>query len=232
MMSTQLPGILFGLPLAVAFLSSSTKVSAATANFNFSRTPAVNYTTNTFNASPPFSDLSLTQSGAIANDAPTAGALNANNTGLCAWYNNNSTTTAFRCNSAPALGGSDDSSLGGFTFKFNKFVLLKSFDISQTANIQSGNITFSSGANSKTFNFNGNSTLFFDAPFKVQKETEVSIVTSGTLSVSASGNSGLYRLNNLEVVEEVPGPLPALGVLGAFGWSRKLRAKLARNNNK
>ena len=228
-MNKHAAGILFGLPIALAYLSSSTKVNAA--SFNFSSDPHRNYTDSTFSASSPFSDFTLTQSGAVSSDPPDAGALNEGPLGLCAWYQNNSTTTDYRCGSTPVLGGSGTSDLTGIKFKFNKFVSLKSFNVAQSTNLSAGTITFSSGANTKSFNFNGDSTLAFDTAFQVQADTDVTISTSGTLSNSAAGNSGLYRLNNL-VVEEVPGPLPALGVLGAFGWSRKLRAKLAKNRNK
>ena len=228
-MNKHAAGILFGLPIALSYLSGSTKVNAA--SFNFSSNPHRNYTESTFSASSPFSNFTLTQSGAVSNNPPTAGALNEGVLGLCAWYQNNSTNTDYRCGSTPELGGSNTSSLTGFKFKFNKFVSLKSFDVVQSTNLSTGTITFTSGANTKSFNFTGDSTLAFDTAFQVQADTDVTISTSGTLSNSADGNSALYRLNNLEV-EEVPGPLPALGVLGAFGWSRKLRAKLAKNRNK
>ena len=228
-MNKHAAGILFGLPIALAYLSSSTKVNAA--SFNFSSDPHRNYTESTFSASSPFSNFTITQSGAVSNNPPSAGALNEGPLGLCAWYKNNSTTTDYRCGSTPELGGSGTSDLTGFKFKFNKFVSLKSFDVAQSTNLSTGTITFSSGANNHVFAFGGNGTLDFNTPFQVQADTEVTVTTSGTLSNSAAGNSALYRLNNL-VVEEVPGPLPALGVLGAFGWSRKLRAKLAKNRNK
>ena len=228
-MNKHAAGILFGLPIALAYLSSSTKVNAA--SFNFSSDPHLNYTVSTFSASSPFSNFTLTQSDAESNNPPTAGALNEGVQGLCAWYENNFTTTDYRCGSTPELGGSDTSDLTGFKFKFNKFVSLKSFDVVQSTNLLTGTITFSSGANNHFFAFGDNGTLDFNTPFQVQADTEVTVRTSGTLSNSAAGNSALYRLNNL-VVEEVPGPLPALGVLGAFGWSRKLRAKLAKNRNK
>ena len=230
-MNKHAAGILFGLPIAVAYLSSSTKVNAA--SFNFSSDPHRNYSANTFNASSPFSSFTITQSDATANNPPTAGALNEGPLGLCAWYNNNSTTTDYRCGSTLELGGTGTSALTGFKIKFNKFVSLKSFDVVQKSNLSTGQITFSSGTNNQIFVFGGSSdsNLAFNTPFQVQADTEVTVSTSGTLSNSAPGNSALYRINNLEV-EEVPGPLPALGVLGAFGWSRKLRAKLAKNRNK
>jgi hypothetical protein len=228
-MNKHAAGILFGLPIAVACLSSSTKVNAA--SFNFSSDPHRNYNESTFSASSPFSNFTLTQSAAVSSDSPDAGALNEGPLGLCAWYVNNSTTTDYRCGSTPALGGSGTSDLTGFKFKFNKFVSLKSFNVTQSTNLSTGTITFSSGTNNHFFAFGGDGNLAFNTPFQVQADTEVTVTTSGTLSNSAAGNSALYRLNNL-VVEEVPGPLPALGVLGAFGWSRKLRAKLAKDRNK
>jgi hypothetical protein len=47
--------------------------------------------------------------------------------------------------------------------------------------------------------------------------------TAGPLVISSSSTDpGTFR------IDPVPGPLPALGVAGAFSWSRKLRRRLAR----
>ena len=35
-----------------------------------------------------------------------------------------------------------------------------------------------------------------------------------------------FQLTGLDIISEVPGPLPLAGAAGAYGWSRKLRRRI------
>ncbi|MEB3333757.1 MAG: hypothetical protein VKP70_02100 [Cyanobacteriota bacterium] len=51
--------------------------------------------------------------------------------------------------------------------------------------------------------------------------------TAGALVISSSVEvPGVFR------IDPVPGPLPALALAGAFSWSRRLRARVARQGNR
>jgi hypothetical protein len=63
----------------------------------------------------------------------------------------------------------------------------------------------------------------FGSDLVVAANTPLVVSTSGTLSGT---NSGVFRINNLQVEEVVPGPLPLLGVGTAFQFSRRLRKRL------
>lgn len=223
-MKNSLLGLAISIPAFVSVLATPVDANAVTASFNFSRDPSINYTTNTFTSQT--GGFNLTQRDAVAVHPPNAGPLNAGLPGLCAWYSNNPASSTFRCASTPELGGSVNSALSGFSFEFNKDVALKSFDVTGAANLAFGSITFSGGSNApKTFNFTGNSPQIFDTPFQILSGTKVTIATFGTFNNLS--DSALFRINNL-VVEEVPGPLPALGVIGAMAWSKKLKSKLSK----
>jgi hypothetical protein len=225
MMKKSLLGLAVGVSASISMLASPDEVNAVTASFDFSKNPAINYNTNSFTSVT--GGFNLIQSNAVFVDSPTAGPLNSAPAGLCAWYNNNpSDTTDYRCGSTPALGGTVNSALSGFSFEFDKFVALKSFDVTGAANLSSGSISFSGGLHgTKVFNISGNGLQTFDSPFHVLPGTTVTIATSGTFANPSV--SALFRINNL-VVEEVPGPLPAFGVIGAMAWSRKLKSKLSK----
>jgi hypothetical protein len=217
-------GLAIGISASVSMFAAPNEVNAVTASFNFSRDPNINYNTNPFTSQT--GGFNLIQSDAVSVDPPTAGPLNAGAPGLCAWYSNNPLSSTFRCASTPELGGTASSALSGFSFEFDKYVALKSFDVTGAANLSSGSIAFSGGSNAtKVFNFTGDGLQTFDTPFQVLPGTKVTISTSGTFANPSE--SALFRINNL-VVEEVPGPLPALGVIGAMAWSRKVKSKLSK----
>lgn len=61
--------------------------------------------------------------------------------------------------------------------------------------------------------------LYTFAPFSLAKDE--------LLVFAASGSNSSIRIADLRLSTPVPGPLPILGAAAAFGWSRRLRRRLA-----
>jgi hypothetical protein len=126
--------------------------------------------------------------------------------------------------------------LTGLTFTFDKPVYLKGFDILKVGGVEKGELVFTSASSSQTFEFlnvggvdTANGVVFtsfaFNNNFVVEAGAPLTISSVG--SVFSSNQAGSFRISNF-TVQEVPAPLPLLGFAGAFGWSRRLRKKLAR----
>jgi hypothetical protein len=200
--------LLLGFGAITAFSILTVPAQAVTANFNLSTPSAENFSTKDYQDS----GITLTANGASGVNLP-ADALNSNSQGFCAFAEVG--TSGGRC----ALISGSDAILSGFSFGFDTPVWLRSFDIAQFTNLSSGTISFQSGANNQTFNLSGNGSQAFTGDFVVSNS-----VTVTTTGVSLGTNGGVFRLSNL-AVEEVPGPLPLLGIGSAFAFSRKLRQK-------
>jgi len=64
-----------------------------------------------------------------------------------------------------------------------------------------------------------NDILYNFAPFSLAKDE--------LLVFAASGSNASIRIADLRLSTPVPGPLPILGAAAAFGWTRRLRRRLA-----
>ena len=208
---------------SASFTVSMKPAQAADVVFSFSSPSPVNF---------PSTALPLTQTvagitGSITNptgtDQPALSLFNTNPNGLCVFYNNNGSTTR-RCGSTPTNGGTDNTTLTGFTASFNTDVFLKSFRITQYENLASGSLSFQAGSNSQSFSFSGIGTQTFANAFYVPALTPITIASSGTIGPDL-GLSGAFRLTDF-TIEAVPGPLPILGAATALGWSRKLKSRI------
>lgn len=205
-----------------AFASSS--AHAVTANFNFSDDPEVNFSSKAFTSD--IGGLTATVSSPITSTyVPANGGLNASLRGLCAWARVG--TVGGRCGYNVNDGASAGDGLSGFKVAFSNIQspTLKSFDISQFAppSLIGAALTFTSGSTSQVFNITGaNTTYSFLDPFVVAPNNEVIVTSSG---FSTTPNGGVFRLQSL-TIEDVPGPLPLLGLGAAFGFSRKLKRKM------
>jgi hypothetical protein len=102
--------------------------------------------------------------------------------------------------------------------------------------VESGRLTFTSASSTQTFDFlnlggaamaNGVvfSSFAFNDNFIVEAGAPLTVSSLGT--IFSVGQAGSIRMSNF-MVEEVPTPLPVLSFAGAFGWSRRLRKKLAK----
>jgi len=159
----------------------------------------------------------------------TSTLFNRNTNGLCMFSNRDG--CGIPANSGLAINSAN--------FIFNKSVFVKSFSISAT-NICGIGCTPSSNAQFSSV-LNGNS--FGPFSFTQGQPTIGSpqVVSTGSLHVLAGSplsfsttvlnnpTTGFqYRISSM-AVEEVPGPLPVLGAIAAFTYSRKLRQKLKIN---
>lgn len=169
---------------------------------------------------------------ALNNNGQTGGVNTDVNNGLCvalfAGFN------IGKCQYTTDTAG--DPTLTGLTFTFDKPVYLKGFDVLKVGGVEKGELAFTSGSFQKEFEFlnpggadtaNGDvfASFAFNNTFVVEAGAPLTISSLGT--VFSSNQAGSFRISNF-MVEEVPGPLPLLGFAGAFGWSRRLRKKLAR----
>jgi hypothetical protein len=207
-----------GLSAAVVTSLGSSPVAAATV-FTFATDTTINYSTP-----PSFtsSGITATLGSPVGTDIPSAALFNTNTAGLCSFINNNSSSVR-RCGSIDANGGTASTVLSGYSLFFDKPVFLQSFDISTPNNLSSGSIQFASGSSSKLFNFTGAGSQTFDSIFEVAANTEIFVTTSGIIDDPST--SGAFRITNF-AVQEVPGPLPVIGALSAFAWSRNLKKKI------
>lgn len=169
---------------------------------------------------------------ALSNVGATGGVNTDINNGLCvALFAGYSTG---KCQYTTNTAG--DPTLTGLTFTFDKPVYLKGFDILKVGGVEKGELVFTSASSSQTFEFlnvggvdTANGVVFtsfaFNNNFVVEAGAPLTISSVG--SVFSSNQAGSFRISNF-MVQEVPAPLPLLGFAGAFGWSRRLRKKLAR----
>jgi hypothetical protein len=209
----------FGLSAAIVTALGSSPVAAATV-FTFATNTTINYSTP-----PSFtsSGITATLGSPVGTDIPSAALFNTNTAGLCSFINNNNSSSVRRCGSIDQNGGTASTVLSGYSLFFDKPVFLQSFDISTPNNLSSGSIQFASGSSSKLFNFTGDGSQTFDSIFEVAANTEIFVTTSGIFDDSST--SAAFRITNF-AVQEVPGPLPVIGALSAFAWSRNLKKKI------
>jgi hypothetical protein len=155
----------------------------------------------------------------------TGGGVNTNSDGLCTWLQNSASADILgkRCGYTD-LPSAQSASLTGLSFNFDKSVFLKSFNFTSFAGSDTSSLTFTQGVNTQTFNLSRTDSVpkaqLFSPDFLVAANTPLFLTSSGTLF----GLSGEQRINSLSV-EEVPGPIPALSVLAAFSYAKKLRKK-------
>lgn len=204
--------------LGIAFALSATPTQAATI-FSFDTgTPS-----NTGSITRTESGITLSVNNPVT--SYTGGGVNTNSSGLCTWLQNSASadTTGKRCGYTD-LPSAQSASLTGLTFTFDKSVFLKSFDFTSFAGSDTSSLTFTQGTNTQTFNLSRTDTVpkaqAFLPDFLVTADTPLLLTSSGTLF----GLSGEQRINSL-TVEEVPGPIPALSVIAAFSYAKKLRKK-------
>jgi hypothetical protein len=169
---------------------------------------------------------------ALSNDGTSGGVNTDINNGLCvalfAGFNTG------KCQYTSSSVG--DPTLTGLTFTFDKPVFLKGFDVLRMGGVESGRLTFTSASSTQTFDFlnpggaaMANGVVFnsfaFNDNFIVEAGAPLTVSSLGT--IFSVGQAGSIRMSNF-MVEEVPTPLPVLSFAGAFGWSRRLRKKLAK----
>jgi len=130
--------------------------------------------------------------------------------------------------------------LNSILLSFNRDLFVTGFTVSARANTNDNTIfnnvssTWSNGlGGSQSFGFSvdTNTAPIVSGRFRTQLYNEIYspfFVSSTTpLTVTSSFTDGNldYWISSI-TVQDVPGPLPALSTIAAFGWSRKLRRKL------
>lgn len=168
------------------------------------------------------SGLSLQVFNPAGTDIPSTGGINATNKGLCIWAK---TDANGRCAYVPGVNGATfNSSLNSLQFSFNQPVTLKSFKISQLANVFAAQTQFATSSGIlETFNFNSLGSYSFSNPPFIAANTPITISSSAFLANNNIG--GLLRIDDFQV-EAVPSPLPLLGFSAVIAYSRKLKDKL------
>lgn len=211
------------LSSALVVNSEAPAFAVQTVIFDVQKNPEVNQPT-----------FSFTESGVTLNVSNPSGTssgfttLNSSSSGLCAFADIG--TTASRCNYGPdgtAGNPGVDEKFNGFTLTFDKPGQLNSVLASLLSAVSSPSITFTAGTQTQTFtNFTQGQTLTFASPLSLAAGESVFVTSSGT-GTGANG-SGAFRINSINYTE-VPGPLGYLGIAAAFGYSRKLKAKLPKH---
>ncbi len=220
--SIKAPFWLSSFSLVAVIAGSQSPAFSAVATFDLATSPtAINGNVLNFSASFPSSTVGLTVSTPTGGPFPSVGGINSAPAGLCSWLEHTSTDATRRCNYIDSPADAT-STLTGYQLTFDKTVKLKQFDVSQFIDLVTGSIAFG-GSPSGLFTFNGMGAQVFGSDLVVAANTPLVVSTSGTLSGT---NSGVFRINNLQVEEVVPGPLPLLGVGTAFQFSRRLRKRL------
>lgn len=214
-------GLLAVIPFSIllaspahAIVSTFTLTGASPAN-----TPSSVYT-------EMVNGIKLTVKNAAGTDIPTAGGIAGNSNGLCVWLQNSPGPNPpnQRCGYNDTVPGATvNSQLSSVQFEFDKPVYLKDYFL-RFNNVASADLNFS-GPSSFTFaGANATSTYMFPANFVLAANTPITFSTS-KLALEQGFTSGALRMSNF-AVEEVPGPLPILGAVAAFGYSRKLRQRI------
>lgn len=211
--------------LVVASVFSAIVASGAPAEAVAITTFALNEISPINTPLPSYSKVSgplatqITIDNAVGIDIPPAGGISGNSNGFCAFLQNSTGNGGRRCGFLNTNGGTDNSSVTSVDFTFNRSVFLKSFEVQAFNDLQSAIMTF---GGSTPFTITGVGVNNFAPKYFVAANTPISLQTSSV--VFATGQSGAIRLDNI-VVEDVPGPLPLLGISAAFAYGRKLRKK-------
>jgi hypothetical protein len=212
--------LLPALPIALV-MTVAAPAQAVISNFTLTgasplNTPAPSYT-ETVNG------ITLTVSNAMGTDLPTLGGISGNPQGLCTWLQNSASTQ--RCGFNTGTGATTSSQLSSLSFSFDKAVYLKDFFI-QLNDVTSTDINFSGGISTTLAGISASSTQSL-ADVILPANTPI-IFAAQNVIPGAGFDSTALRMRNFNV-EEVPGPLPFLGVGAAFSMTRKLRRYSARS---
>lgn len=211
-----LPAIPFALALttmapAQAVVSTFNLTGASPAN-----TPGPSYM-ETVNG------IKLTVSNAMGIDIPTLGGVSGNPQGLCTWLQNSATTN--RCGYNPGTGATTASQLSSLQFSFDKPVYLKDFTI-QLNDVASTDFGFTGGTTASFLNVTTTDSHSL-ANVLLPANTPI-IFSAANVIPTANFDSTALRMR-LFNVEEVPGPLPLLGLGAAYSMTRKFRRLSAKS---
>jgi len=202
------------LGLAVTVASFGGSANAATI-FNFSKTPALNSTSEPFVSN----GITLTLQNSNSSGELNNNTLNFNNAGLCAFAAVG--TSSGRCGYG---AGVPSGGITAFQAVFSKPVAINSFEVSDFSDLLLSSALFEVSLDNTTFtpfSFTSTGTVSLGGVV-VQANQTIFIKTSGIFSTP--NQSGLLRINNLNVTE-VPGPLGIMGLAGAIGWSKQLKKR-------
>lgn len=205
-----------------AFLSvGSSSHAAVFGNFSLTNSSPVNTPSAQYTESS--SGINLTVNNASGTNLPTAGGITGNSAGLCAFIQNSADPGGIRCGYTIESGATSSSSLTSFDFTFDSDVFLRSFNVNRLNEVSSARLSF---GGSQNFDVTSAGVQYFSGNFLVSAGTPVTLTTS---SVILNGStSGAIRISDL-TVESVPVPLPILGAVSAFAYSRKLRKKISES---
>jgi hypothetical protein len=167
--------------------------------------------------------ITLTVNNATGIDLPTAGGISGNPQGLCTWLQNSATTQ--RCGFNPGTGATNSSQLSSLSFSFDKPVYLQDFFI-QLNDAASIDINFTGGVTTSLLGITSSSTQSL-ANAILPANTPLIFAAANVIPNSGFDSTAL-RMRNFNV-EEVPGPLPLLGLGAAFSMTRKFRRLSARS---
>lgn len=138
--------------------------------------------------------------------------------GLCAWTLANS--SAGRCGYGNTPVGIK---VSAFQLSFNQPISFNSFNVSafEGVSISQGTVAFSlDNVNFTSFSFNSTGDVPVTFQALIPNQT-IFVQTSATLQPGS--DTGLFRLGEINVQQEVPGPLPLLSVGAALGMTKKCR---------
>jgi hypothetical protein len=147
--------------------------------------------------------------------APTV--LNTNSSGLCAW------TIVGGSNGRCSYDKGDPTvGIRGFSLAFDRPVKITGFTTAGLQNVVAGTVSFS--RDNVVFSDYGFSTAgTVPVAFSARANEPVFVKTSAELPVGAS--SGVFRIASIDATP-VPGPLPVLGGMAAFGFARRIRQRI------
>jgi hypothetical protein len=218
--------------LAGAFTVSALVTAApvkAVSIFNFTTPVSTNTPSRTFIDDPTGFSVTFDNSNSVGKNP---GTFNTDTQGMCVYSYIGATSIGKPsvCNYGRKVG----SGITSFQLSFNRPALIQGFEIGQFASalttngkpvLRRGTIGFSlDNINFTSYSFK--SAGFVAADFAADPGQTVYVQTSARFRRGADPDTSVIRVRSFSV-QEVPGPLPALGLAAAFGWSRKLRKKIA-----
>lgn len=124
--------------------------------------------------------------------------------------------------------GNSDQFYNAFEMKFDQPVKLISYNLQWIQDSSGISTTFAQGLNQSVELIGGAGTYSFSNQFLAQANVPISVT-----STTNADNRRLAQMNSLTVEKvdlppaTVPGPLPILGFGAAFGFSRRLRHRVA-----
>ncbi|MEB3318888.1 MAG: hypothetical protein VKO39_12210 [Cyanobacteriota bacterium] len=210
------------LALGAIMVLTQAPQQASALTIDFGAKPVGNVPNETFPSNPAGISLDVTNPNTFG-PAPLPTTFNVNSSGLCAWAESGGPTAA-RCGYDTAGNG-----IQGFKFKFDQPTTINSFLLAAGAGVQNiASATIGFSLDGITYNDSpafgdaqAGSTIALTNPFSVPANTEFFVRSSATRTAGSLG--GVVRISQLNVV---PGPLPILGVAGAYGWSKRLKRRI------